>query len=141
MSARRRTRPLGLLIAIGCLVLCAIVLGSICVGSSGTIAPASVGKSLAHAVGWGAGLDDPRQALIVELRTWRALTAAGVGAALALSGGLIQGLFRNGLASPSLLGVSGGAALGAALAIAVIGGTESSTATSRRVPCSCRRAW
>ncbi len=122
MSARSRARPLGLLIAVGCAVLCAIVLGSICVGSSGTIGPASVVESLAHALGFGAGLDDPRQALIVELRTWRALTAAGVGAALALSGGLIQGLFRNGLASPSLLGVSGGAALGAALAIAVIGG-------------------
>ncbi|HTF90559.1 MAG TPA: iron chelate uptake ABC transporter family permease subunit, partial [Planctomycetota bacterium] len=122
MSTRSRARPLAPLIGVCCLVLLAIVLGSICVGSSGAIGPQSVLKSFAHALGFGEGLADPRQELIVELRSWRALTAAGVGAALALSGGLIQGLFRNGLASPSLLGVSGGAALGAALAIAVIGG-------------------
>jgi iron complex transport system permease protein len=58
----------------------------------------------------------------VELRIWRALTAAAVGAGLALSGGLIQGMFRNGLASPSLLGVTGGASLGAAAAILLVGG-------------------
>lgn len=122
MSSRRGDRALwpwfiGLSIA-----LFAIVLGSICLGSTGTIAPAEVLRSFAHALGWAGAAEDPRLDLIVELRTWRALTAAGVGAALALSGGLIQGLFRNGLASPSLLGVSGGAALGAALAIAVLGG-------------------
>ena len=59
---------------------------------------------------------------IIELRLWRALTAAGVGASLALSGALIQGLFRNGLASPSVLGVTGGASLGATLAILLLGG-------------------
>ena len=107
MSSKSRARALGPWFALLLAVLAAIVLGSICVGSTGTIAPAQVVKSLAHACGWGSGLDDPRLELIVELRSWRALTAAGVGAALALSGGLIQGLFRNGLASPSLLGVSG----------------------------------
>ncbi len=59
---------------------------------------------------------------IVELRLFRALVALGVGAALALSGGLLQGVFRNDLASPSIIGVSAGAALGASLAILVIGG-------------------
>jgi len=72
-------------------------------------------------VGAGAPLD-PAEQTIVGLRTWRALTAASVGAALALSGGLVQGLFRNPLASPSLLGVTGGASLGAAVAILVLGG-------------------
>ncbi|HUR29158.1 MAG TPA: iron chelate uptake ABC transporter family permease subunit, partial [Planctomycetota bacterium] len=118
----RARRALGPWLAFGTLVLLALVLASICVGWSGSIRPASVLQTFAHALGLGAGLDDPRQELIVELRTWRALTAAGVGAALGLSGGFIQGLFRNGLASPSLLGVSGGAALGAALAILLVGG-------------------
>ncbi len=122
MSTHARERGMGLWFAILFVILLAVVLGSISIGSTGTISSAQVCKGLAHACGWGTGLADPRTEIIVELRAWRALTAAGIGAALALSGGLIQGLFRNGLASPSLHGVSGGAALGAALAIAVIGG-------------------
>ncbi|MBL8857050.1 MAG: iron ABC transporter permease [Planctomycetes bacterium] len=60
--------------------------------------------------------------VIVELRLWRALTAAGVGAALGLAGALVQGVFRNGLASPSVLGISGGASLGAIAALLFVGG-------------------
>lgn len=59
---------------------------------------------------------------IFELRLGRTLVASCVGAALALSGALLQGLFRNPLASPSVLGVTGGAALGASLALVVFGG-------------------
>ena len=59
---------------------------------------------------------------IAELRLWRVLSAGFVGAALALSGALLQGLFRNGLAAPTVLGVSAGASLGAAFAILAIGG-------------------
>lgn len=59
---------------------------------------------------------------IVALRLWRSLTAAGVGAALGLAGALVQGIFRNGLASPSVLGITGGASLGAALAVLFVGG-------------------
>ncbi len=71
------------------------------------------------------GINDPLpgvQQSILELRTWRALCAGGVGAALALSGALLQGLFRNGLASPSLLGVGSGAGLMATVAILLLGG-------------------
>ena len=59
---------------------------------------------------------------IVKLRLYRALCAAGVGGSLALSGAMAQGLFRNPLADPGLLGVSGGAGLGAMIAIALLGG-------------------
>ena len=45
-------------------------------------------------------------------RLWRALTAGAVGASLALAGGYLQGLFRNGLASPSVVGVTAGSVLG-----------------------------
>lgn len=131
MIQRRGTRSLALLLGIGSLLLLAILLGSVCVGATGTLSPSAALGGIARMAGLsseGMGEAAPlaseagRLQLIVELRVWRALTAAGVGAALGLSGGLIQGLFRNALASPSLLGVSGGAALGAALAIAAIGG-------------------
>lgn len=52
--------------------------------------------------------------VITELRLPRTLLAFLVGAALGVSGAVIQTLFRNPLADPSLIGVSSGAALGAA---------------------------
>jgi iron complex transport system permease protein len=66
--------------------------------------------------------DDPRTGPIVRWRALRALTALSVGGSLALSGAYLQGLFRNALASPGVLGVTAGSSLGAALAIAVLGG-------------------
>lgn len=65
-----------------------------------------------------AGDVDPVHAAIVgSIRAPRAVLAGLVGAALALAGAQLQGLFRNPLASPDLLGVSSGAALGAVLAL------------------------
>ena len=55
--------------------------------------------------------------VIWQVRLPRVLTGAMVGAALAVSGAVLQGLFRNPLASPSVLGVASGASLGAVLAI------------------------
>lgn len=55
--------------------------------------------------------------IIWELRLPRALLAMCVGALLACSGAAMQGLFRNPLADPSLIGVTAGASLGASLAI------------------------
>jgi iron complex transport system permease protein len=56
--------------------------------------------------------------VVVELRLPRVLTAFAVGALLALAGVLLQALFRNPLADPYVLGVSGGAAVAALLALA-----------------------
>src|SRR5471032_2966913 len=55
--------------------------------------------------------------IITQLRLPRAILALEVGAALGLSGAVLQGVTRNPLAEPGLLGVSSGAALGAVLAI------------------------
>jgi iron complex transport system permease protein len=52
-----------------------------------------------------------------EIRLPRALLGALVGATLGLAGAALQGYLRNPLAEPSLIGISGGAALGAVLAI------------------------
>ena len=60
--------------------------------------------------------------IVLQVRLPRVLTAALVGGALALSGAAYQGIFRNPLAEPYLLGVASGAGLGAALGIVFAGG-------------------
>jgi iron complex transport system permease protein len=60
---------------------------------------------------------DPRSIIIVELRLPRTMLALAVGAALGLSGAVMQGYLRNPLADPGLFGVSSGAALGAVLSL------------------------
>ena len=55
--------------------------------------------------------------VLVNIRFPRVILAAVVGAALSMSGACLQGLFRNPLADPGLIGVSAGAALGAAFSI------------------------
>jgi iron complex transport system permease protein len=67
----------------------------------------------------GAG-DEATRSVMMEVRLPRLLAAFGVGGLLALAGVLLQALFRNPLADPYVLGVSGGAAVGALLAM--IGG-------------------
>lgn len=59
--------------------------------------------------------------LILHIRLPRILLAATVGAGLAVSGAAIQGLFRNPLAEPSLIGITSGAMLFAVLAIVLMG--------------------
>ncbi|TCS43255.1 FecCD family ABC transporter permease [Reinekea marinisedimentorum] len=56
-------------------------------------------------------------AILVHIRLPRAIAAMLTGAALALAGACMQGLFRNPLASPDILGVSAGSSLGAVIAI------------------------
>ncbi len=68
----------------------------------------------------GFGLPDATAAarlILVEIRLPRAILAFLVGGALGLSGAVLQGYLRNPLAEPGLLGVSGGASLGAVIAI------------------------
>jgi iron complex transport system permease protein len=62
-------------------------------------------------------LGDAGELIFREIRLPRAVLGALVGASLGLSGAALQGYLRNPLAEPSLIGVSGGAALGAVLAI------------------------
>lgn len=59
-----------------------------------------------------------------QIRLPRALFACLVGGALGVSGALTQGLFRNPLADPGLLGITGGAACAAALTIVVLAGAD-----------------
>ncbi|ETN91943.1 Hemin transport system permease protein HmuU [Gammaproteobacteria bacterium MOLA455] len=62
------------------------------------------------------------QVILFDIRLPRILLALLVGAILASTGAVMQGLFRNPLADPSLIGVSGGASVGASLMIVFAGG-------------------
>ncbi len=64
--------------------------------------------------------DAPTSAIVRELRLPRVLLAFLVGGGLGLTGAALQALVRNPLADPYLLGLSGGAGLGAVLAIAAV---------------------
>jgi iron complex transport system permease protein len=66
--------------------------------------------------------DDPLNFIILESRLPQAITALLAGAALGVSGLLLQTAFRNPLAGPSVLGISSGASLGVALVILFMGG-------------------
>ena len=69
---------------------------------------------------WGAlfgGADAPTRVILWEIRLPRALAAYVVGAALGLSGAALQGLLRNPLADPGVLGVSASAALAATVTL------------------------
>jgi iron complex transport system permease protein len=84
-----------------------------------TIGPADLrldevwGSIAAHLTGTPSPLTPLRDGIVWELRVPRTLTAAAVGAGLALVGGIMQALTRNQLADPYLLGISSGASLGA----------------------------
>jgi iron complex transport system permease protein len=110
--------------AVGFLIL--LLAGALLTGAgigAMSISPAQVAAILAKAVGihlpmeFGAG----QEAVLLSIRLPRVLLGALVGGSLAIAGGAMQGLFRNPLADPGLLGVSSGAAL-AAFAAIVLGG-------------------
>ncbi|WP_405217123.1 iron chelate uptake ABC transporter family permease subunit [Agrococcus sp. Ld7] len=112
-ARRRRWWALPLLAAL----LLAVALAAVCVGAAG-IAPADALAALAARVGIGTTpLGTVDDAIIVDLRLPRVLTACAVGAGLAIVGAVMQALVRNPLADPYLLGVSSGASVGAVLVL------------------------
>jgi iron complex transport system permease protein len=81
--------------------------------------PGAALANLPAALGFGAAPDPLLAAAILQLRLPRVVLGLVVGAALAVSGAAMQGIFRNPLADPGLVGVSSGAALAAVAAIVV----------------------
>ncbi|OYT71063.1 MAG: iron ABC transporter [Chloracidobacterium sp. CP2_5A] len=119
MTARRAVPPaLFFTLALG-LLATAVVLG-VAVGSV-SLSPSTVVAVLASKLlpwlGIG-GFTPTDEAIVWTMRLPRVLVAALAGAALATAGVQMQGLFRNPLASPDIVGTSSGGALGAVLAIA-----------------------
>ena len=97
------------------LLLAGLVPASILIGILAgpvALAPSAVWDGLAHA-------RSPHAPIVRELRVPRVVLAFLVGGSLSIAGAALQALLRNPLADPYLLGLSGGAGLGAVLAIAV----------------------
>ncbi|MBS1252226.1 MAG: Hemin transport system permease protein HmuU [Anaerolineales bacterium] len=82
-----------------------------------SLTPSQVVDVLASHLPWGEPVEGVHATIVWDLRLARALLAALIGAGLAAAGAAFQGLFRNPLADPFIVGASGGAALGATLAI------------------------
>jgi iron complex transport system permease protein len=110
-----RSSNAGLLIALAVLIaglLLAFSVGRYPVGIADLL-----NVVIAKLTGGTAGVPAAVENVIWQVRGPRVLAAAMVGAALAVAGTAFQGLFRNPLVSPDLLGASSGAALGAVLGI------------------------
>jgi iron complex transport system permease protein len=89
-----------------------------------SLPPAGVGAELLNllpGVQIDSGLDEREAAIVTELRLPRVVLGLLVGAMLALAGGCYQGVFRNPLADPHLLGVAAGAGLGVTAVITLRG--------------------
>jgi iron complex transport system permease protein len=85
------------------------------------------------AAGWSPPwADTPWNTIAWEIRAPRSLGAWAAGALLGLAGAVAQGLFRNPLADPYLLGSASGAALGVAIALAFAGGPEAALGLGAR---------
>ncbi|MGY6501216.1 MAG: FecCD family ABC transporter permease [Acidimicrobiales bacterium] len=84
--------------------------------------------SLVPGVSLDSGLTDLQSAIVTQIRFPRVVLALLVGAVLATSGAAYQGVFRNPLADPYLLGVASGAGFGATVAITRAAGTLTSPA-------------
>jgi iron complex transport system permease protein len=114
--ARRRTLVLlGLVAALGATMLASLALGV------RDIDPAVVWDAL---TGWAAGAplpDDQDHRVVVEQRLPRTVVGIAAGAALALAGTLVQGVTRNPIADPGLLGLNSGASLAIVLSSVVLG--------------------
>jgi iron complex transport system permease protein len=82
------------------------------------------------------GLSGTEAAIVTQIRLPRVVLGLLVGAMLAMAGGCYQGIFRNPLADPYLLGVAAGAGLGATVAIAFrhAAGASDSGGTSAAIP-------
>ena len=106
-SPHRRPAALWSIIGIGLFVL---VIASLAIGAV-PLAPSAVLEALA-----GRG-DDVAVTIVRDLRLPRVALALLVGCTLGSSGAALQGTLRNALAEPYLLGVSGGAAVGAVVAM------------------------
>lgn len=108
------------IIAIMLAALLLVMIAGVASGST-SISPVEVLKIILGKWGitGGAGGQNANEAIVYLVRFPRVVVACLVGAALAVSGAVLQGMFRNPMADPGILGVSSGAGLGAVTALAL----------------------
>jgi len=111
---RQSMRTAAVVIALILLLLCTIVLGVTC--GAVHVSLRSVILALLHS----RALSAEDRVILMEIRLPRIFAAAIVGAALSAAGLLFQGLFRNPLADPYVIGSSGGAVLGATIGMVLL---------------------
>lgn len=115
LEIRTRVRRRRAIVVTGVLVAVVVVaVVSLSIGDY-PIAPADLWRTL-----WGGG-DRAQSYVVFQVRTPRLIMALLVGAALGAAGALLQSLLRNPLASPDLLGISGGAGAAAVFAMLTLG--------------------
>ena len=103
------------LLGVAVVVLALVCVASLAIGSR-AIALGTVLEALT-----GQGDADQEHSIVRDLRLPRTAIGLMVGVALGLTGALLQGLTRNPIADPTILGISGGAALAAAAAVLLLG--------------------
>ena len=114
-SVTKRLYTGALLLGVATFAVCliAVSVGPFSVPVSSTF------STMLDLVGFGNSTADPtEQAIIQSIRLPRIFLAFIVGAALGISGGVMQALFRNSMADPGIIGVSSGGAAGAVFVIA-----------------------
>jgi iron complex transport system permease protein len=113
-----RRRPV-ILAAVGGLALAAAALAGIALGNVALDPAQTVAILARRLLGWPVAetWTSAAETIVVDLRLPRVLTAMMVGLALATAGTVFQGLLRNPLADPYVLGTASGAALGASVAV------------------------
>ena len=112
--------PAGRRVAVACLAALLVVLAfvSFTVGTYSMTAEQLLSTIRAFFTGSIADAETSRSvAVLFSIRIPRVLLACAVGAALAVSGAAYQGIFRNPMASPDILGVSNAASVGVALGL------------------------
>ena len=113
-AAARRKYRLALLGMLSALVLSALL--SFWIGYY-PLSPGDVVRAFLARFGVESSMDKNAVTIFWNIRLPRILSAVFIGASLSLAGATYQGMFRNPLVSPDILGVSSGASLGAAIAI------------------------
>lgn len=108
--------PLAGYLIVTCLLLAAAI-AAFAVGRFPVSFPDLVLSVWSKVMGRGSGLPAASETVIWQIRGPRVIAAIAVGAALSAAGAAFQGLFRNPLVSPDILGASSGAALGAVIGI------------------------
>jgi len=113
--------PLGRALALSLLVLGAVLILSVAIGPV-NIPPQIIWSVMADSAGWATTSVDEAgmySTILLDIRLPHAVLLLLTGAALAGSGASYQGLFRNPLADPYLIGVASGAGLGAVIAMSI----------------------
>ncbi len=118
-GSRARLRFIFAVLAV---LVCVAIVAGVATGSSsippGTVIRILAGQVLPENCADLTGVSEAEQVIVWLARMPRVLVAACVGASLAVAGVQLQGLFRNPLASPDIIGASSGASFGAVLALA-----------------------